>query len=652
MPSVLLVQPPHRDTFGYSMPPLGPLHLGAVARDAGHPVRFVDLALLVRRGDLPASTPAEADTLSGRAADLLLAEDPDVIGIGSMVSSMPATLDLARELEARRPGLTIILGGQGPETVEERVIDRHPAVDAVAVGEADATFGQWLAALDAHRDPADVPGLVVRRDGRALRTPARAPLADLDAVRSPAWDLAESPRAYRDAAGGDEALFPVDLGRGCSFACSFCTTPAFWGRAARHLSPARAVDELDRLAALDGLDVAYVTHDLFTADRQRVLAICAEKIRRGNTLAWECRTRLDLVDAELLAALRDAGCRRILYGVESDSADVLRLVNKGGRAAAPQRMDVRAQLRMASDVGMASIVGTMAGVPGETAADVEANLQLMAEAAVLDGVSLSMHWFNPMPGNGQATADDALHLEPDGMFTADLVRGFDLPAGHVPAAWRALIEEDAEVFAAFRTSPPSVASAEALYLLSRNAQLVLEVLPRSLRALARADRTTLLELLIDELVAAADQGRADGWPAERFVEPRVFHRDDAVALFARRARAHADPAVRALCDYELQLYRVDEAVTVAFGVDPTPLVAALDADRWPVTPTPGPRTLLFTRDGDCVRAAALSPFLADVAGEDDDEALRRRWPDATSEHMAQARALLAGHTAPIPDPTP
>ncbi|MGQ0554157.1 MAG: B12-binding domain-containing radical SAM protein [Planctomycetota bacterium] len=685
MVSVLLVQPPHRDTFGYSMPPLGILHVGAEARARGHAVSFLDLALLVRRGELPAGSPAAARALIPACVERILQAEPEVLGLGAMVSSMPAALHLAAEVRRRRPELRIILGGQGPESVEEAVLARHPAIDAVAVGEADHTLADWLDALGASGTSRTlaaarrsgeseavwaVPGLVLRRDGAPFRTPGRPLLravdGSLDAVPPPAWDLAEPPAAYAAAAGEAAALFPIDLGRGCTYACTFCTTPVFWGRSARHLSPARAVDELDRLAALGHVDCAYVTHDLFTFDRERVLAICAEKRRRGNTLPWECRTRIDLVDEELLVAMSAAGCRRILYGVESDRPEVLLAMNKGGRAA---QCDVRGTLRTAQRAGVASILGTMAGVPGETAADVESNLQLMARAAVIDGVSLSLHWFNVTPGNGQAAvvesarvvvaqaagagASAALKLLPG--LHADLVRGHDLPAGFVAPEQAALIAADAEIFAAFRVFTPGHTAERRLYLLTRNAHLLLEALPRTARALAAARGSTLLETLGDFLeTAAVDYGFAPGSvpttgtadaPGESalFAEPLVLQRAAGVAALAAHARAAAqrlgDPRLAALADYEEALLATDSVRVLRFVVNPLPLVRALDADE-PLPPAEGPAAVLFTRRGERTAARVIAPLLADVAEGLDAARLAERWPDLPATAFEQARAVL------------
>jgi radical SAM superfamily enzyme YgiQ (UPF0313 family) len=648
MARVVLVQPPHRDTFGYSMPPLGILHAGAAARARGHEVVFLDFALMVRRGQLRAD-----DGLIGRCAERILEAEPDVLGLGAMISAMPAALHLAAEVRKRRPDLPVILGGQGPETVEEAVVSRYAAIDAVAVGEADLTLADCLDRLGAPpgrasaaggvatlvRDWSEVPGLVVRRDGLPHRTAARPLIANLDDVPGPDWSLAEPPLAYAEAAGEREAMFPIDLGRGCTYACSFCTTPGFWGRAARQLSPTRAVDELDRLAAMDGLGCAYVTHDLFTVDRRRVLDICEEKVRRGNTLAWECRTRIDLVDEELLRAMGAAGCRRILYGVESDSPEVLARVNKGGRAVAT---DVRATLATAARANVASIVGVMAGVPGETPDDLERNLRLMADAAVVDGTSLSLHWFNVTPGNAReqevAAAGAELQLQPG--LHADLVRGCDLPAGHVAPEQQSLIAEDAEVFTGFRVFALPPETPRALYLLTRNAHLLLEVMPRTLRALAMHHGTSLRATLGGFLEGLAS-GEA---PADAWDEPLVLNRAAGIALLAEHARAAGDARVAALADYERALFETAGSSLVRFEADPVPLVRALDHGAGELPDVSGPGAVLFLRRDERTAAHALSPFLADVyerLDEDDLAAsLASQWPSADDADVGRAKEML------------
>lgn len=621
MVRVLFVQPPHRDTFGYSMPPLGLLRLAAVAQQMKHHCQFMDGALLVRRGVLE-----PGEELAARTAERILAERPELVGLGAMLPSLPAALELAAELRARAPELPILLGGQGPERVEEQVLSRHPALDAIAVGEAEASFAALLGELGELGDQADAqetpgahddallatrrarlraelrathqPGFVVAADGSApRRNPPRALVPELDALPSPAWELAESPASYAAAAGGGEALFPLDLGRGCPFSCRFCTTSVFWEHRARWLSPARAVDEMERLAAQPGLDVIYVTHDLFTADRDHALALCAELQDRELALTWECRTRLDLVDQELLTALGRAGCRRILFGVESVSPERLAAMRKGGGSGALDHAEVLRRLGEAAECGVAAILGLMIGLPGETRDDVEANLRLAAEAALIPGLALSLHWYTPTPGNAHM-ADDEAPLIHEPRLGADLVRGHDLPAGRPPERQRRMVAEDAEVFRAFRVHVPAHTNADELHRLTRHAHLLLEVLPRSLALAAERLETRLVELL-SELIATSLAATPDDEP-EAWSEPGVLLRGALVhaTADALRRREPADAPLRDLVDYEQALFETD-----------APRLLRLDHD--PREPrTPRPTRLLLQRHGERVRAHSVSERLA------------------------------------------
>jgi hypothetical protein len=289
----------------------------------------------------------------------------------------------------------------------------------------------------------------------------------------------------------------------------------------------------------------------------------------------------------------------------------------------------------------------MCGIPGETQADVEANLQLAAAAAVLDGVSLSLHWFNVTPGNGCAAGLGAqLQLIPG--VHADLVRGHDLPAGHVHPSHARLIAEDAEVFGAFRVFTPASTpgvTPEALSLLTRNAHLLLEVLPRTARAWALQRGVGLRELL-DGFLAEAVEGeaedlatRADAAANPLFEERFVLHRGPAARRFARLSAACGDPRVASLAQYELTLYETSTQQLVRFAVDPLPLVRAMDTGE-PLPPAGEPRAVLFVRRGELVRAVALSDFLADAADEPDDARLLAAWPGADARQLKTARQTL------------
>jgi hypothetical protein len=68
---------------------------------------------------------------------------------------------------------------------------------------------------------------------------------------------------------------------------------------------------------------------VFTLNRRRVTEICHEIGRRGLRFQWECLGRVDALDYPLAREMKQAGCARIFFGIESGNDRMLALMNKG-----------------------------------------------------------------------------------------------------------------------------------------------------------------------------------------------------------------------------------------------------------------------------------------------------------------------------------
>src|SRR6266705_6857502 len=69
-------------------------------------------------------------------------------------------------------------------------------------------------------------------------------------------------------------IAPLELGRGCPFACTFCSTNDFFRRRFRLKSPAHIVGEMKQIKQTYGIKSFDMVHDMFTVDRKRVVAFC------------------------------------------------------------------------------------------------------------------------------------------------------------------------------------------------------------------------------------------------------------------------------------------------------------------------------------------------------------------------------------------
>jgi anaerobic magnesium-protoporphyrin IX monomethyl ester cyclase len=362
-------------------PSFGLLCLAAVARRAGFPVAVVEASSL---GLAPAA-----------AADVILAAAPDVVGLSATTLGVVSAARLAEAIKRQRPDAVTLIGGCHATALPEETLRAFPAFDLAVLREGEDTLVDLLQRLE--RSPRQIPRGVsgtAERDGQGVRVnPVRPPMADLDALPLPAWDLLDGfPRLFRPSPGRLRRwpCASVVLTRGCPNSCTFCDRSVF-GRACRGYSPAYAVRLLKDLRDRHGVREVLIEDDTFIIRKDKVREFCELLIRERLDLSWSCLGRANLVEEDLLRLMRRAGCWHISYGIESGDPDILRQVRKN--------LDLD-QIRRAIAASRAAGLRTkgffMVGFPGETPATLEATRRLV-RALPLDDISVMQ--LTPFPGS-------------------------------------------------------------------------------------------------------------------------------------------------------------------------------------------------------------------------------------------------------------
>jgi len=380
--------------------PYGLLSLAAEVRRAGHPVKVLNLSSFAW---------ADVEGLLGRL-------DAEVYGLSCFTSNRRGVGLTADCIRRHHPGAHIVVGGPHVTALPAAALRHWPAVDTVVLGEGEATFLEMLTRLEAGRPLDDVPGMAYRAGEGVRIAPRRERIADLDAL-----------------APLHEQFAPYVLltSRGCPGQCSFCASNTVWGRTVRFHSPARVVDTLEAmLAKLPGRMIA-IKDDTFTANRKRAMEICKGIRRRGLNFLWSCDTRADVLDEELLEAMRLAGCERISLGVESASPKVLKNIRK---RITPE--DVRRVTAEAKRVGLHVRYYMMAGNRGETARTFQESLDLIAAARPNDFAFCILSIY---PGT---TEFDVLHRRPRFIAARPGPAGAELLQRKGPVTGETFFEED------------------------------------------------------------------------------------------------------------------------------------------------------------------------------------------------------------------
>jgi len=293
----------------------------------------------------------------------IAASGSNLFGFSSICSSYPLTLRVAEAVKRTTPGCTILLGGPQASVVDTATLAAFPFVDFVLRGEADLTLPLFLKEWSGKRRFDTVPGLTYRSPFGPQRN-VDAPVVDnLDELPLPAYHLTNDLK--------DAEYVSLELGRGCPFSCTFCSTNDFFRRKFRVKSPQRMLTDMRALAAEYNIRDFDLVHDMFTVDRRRVVAFCEAMIESGERFKWACSARTDCVDEELLELMARAGCRGIFFGVETGSRRMQAVIDKG-----LDPVQSRKVISTSDRLGVDTSVALITGFPEETEADLRETVDM------------------------------------------------------------------------------------------------------------------------------------------------------------------------------------------------------------------------------------------------------------------------------------
>jgi radical SAM superfamily enzyme YgiQ (UPF0313 family) len=196
---------------------------------------------------------------------------------------------------------------------------------------------------------------------------------------------------YRRAWRAHHGYFSMSLmaTRGCPFNCAWCQKIVF-GRSYRARDPESVADEMRVLKDRYRPDQLRIIDDVLGIDRAWIERWHDAVLERNAVLPFECLSRVDLLDEELVRLLQEVGCRRIALGTESGSQRVLDAMTKGTRVP---------QIRRAAEICRAAGIETyfymMVGYPGEEWADLKLSAKLLRETRP-DAFSTTIAY--PLPG--------------------------------------------------------------------------------------------------------------------------------------------------------------------------------------------------------------------------------------------------------------
>jgi radical SAM superfamily enzyme YgiQ (UPF0313 family) len=254
---------------------------------------------------------------------------PDIIGITTTTENRFQSFELARVAKASSPTSCVVLGGPHCRMTAYDTLAHIPEVDAVVRGEGEMTLLELAQALEANEPLHKVQGLTFRAEGRIIENPDRPLISDLNTLPMPARHLIPWEKYNFTLEVPGQGMQPAGnliTSRGCPFCCTFCATPANWGRNVRGITPENVIKEVDVLVEQYGAKVIWFYDDTFNYNVKRAERICDLLIERPYSIKWYCELRVDLMSRELTEKMAAAGM--FGFGIESANERVARDIIK------------------------------------------------------------------------------------------------------------------------------------------------------------------------------------------------------------------------------------------------------------------------------------------------------------------------------------
>jgi len=312
--------------------------------------------------------------------------NPEIVGITSDTLTFQRAIEIAEIVKQVDQKIIVVIGGAHSNVFPAYPL-KYDCFDISVYGEGERTAIELWNTIEKGESYRGIKGIAFRGTDGITINPRRELIENLDELPFPARHLFPMNKYKGEGSLHVSPVYPVGTSRGCPFSCAFCSNNVVFGRKYRFRSSQSVVNEIELLINEYNAKGIYFREDLFTVNKKRVMALCDEIRKRGLDFDWECESRVNTINEEMLTAMKGSGCKQIWFGVESGSQRILDDLNKQITLS-----QIRETYRLCQRVGIKAGASFMIGVPGETIDDVQNTISLAEE------LKPEFAWFNIFTG--------------------------------------------------------------------------------------------------------------------------------------------------------------------------------------------------------------------------------------------------------------
>lgn len=368
-PFLLLVSPPrtrdgkdltYENILPPEYPPLNLAYLAGYLENQGYEIKIVD-------------SNTERD-IKEKISRIITNKKPVLIGFTSTSPLFYNTRTIANFVKEQYQNIPTVLGGIHATLMPE-LMNEDQSFDFLVFGEGEQTLFELANALkDGHTNFDEIDGLVFRKEDKVIKNKARKQIEDLDKIPFPRRNLFESHRyQYPDTIHKETT--PIITSRGCPGVCTYCASRNMFPQI-RLRSAENVVEEIEILVKDSGIKEIHIWDDCFTLLKDRVFKI-RDLIKKKNIkvkFAFPNGVRADMVNQDVLKALKEMGTYSIAFAPETGSLRILNSIKKNFTLD-----QTREAFSLAKKLKLETWGFFMIGLPGETEEDINKTIDFAIE---------------------------------------------------------------------------------------------------------------------------------------------------------------------------------------------------------------------------------------------------------------------------------
>lgn len=378
----------------------------------------------------------ESEELHQRTLQAISDFKPAIIGLTGFSHNYLFFKSLTREIKAHNIDATIVAGGHWARWEPEFIL-QNTGSDIVVREEGDYIIQDIYDALENHKDFSHIRGISHKKGQEIIHNENGSIIWDLDPLPEPPYDLFDMskyvnaytdwevlelnrqnyPAVIQDKINCRKPLLraSTQTGRGCTSRCTFCTGAS---QVFRKYSPERIISNIIYLKEKYNVDYIYFKEAL-TFINNKWSKKTLDLLGKSNlNIVYDAILRVDSLTEELAILLKETGCVRIAFGLESGNEDMLRNMMKK-KISLEQ---IKEAVNLCNKHNILPCGYFLIGMPGENIRSLIDTVRLAASVHVRnDGVSYA----TPYPGTELfKVAVEKLGLSKEEIFSDMRMEGY------------------------------------------------------------------------------------------------------------------------------------------------------------------------------------------------------------------------------------